>query len=236
MTLKKEIVTHPSLGNIIITYNPKARRITMRARNNGIYVTMPPYTSRKELERALEIHKDKLSEQQKANKQAIIDIDYCIDAPFFKFKLQSVSQKQFMLKRYDSNTYTLLCPTSVALDDKKRQEWLRKVITESLRHRAKELLPARLKELAATKGFHYGNISIRDSHTRWGSCNNKKDISLSIYLVLLPAILIDYVIMHELCHTIEMNHSPRFWSLLDKATLSDSKKLRQQLKKFKTQF
>lgn len=236
MALEREIVTHPVWGRISITYNPNARRITMRARHDGIYITMPPYASKKELEKALEIHGEKLHEQQKKIQPTLIETGYRIDTPLFRFTLQTISQKEFMLKRSAEGTYTLLCPQDKPLSNNRRQEWLRKVITESLRHRAKELLPLRLKELADVKGFNYGKISIRDSHTRWGSCNSKKDISLSIYLVMLPQRLIDYVIMHELCHTVEMNHSPRFWSLLDKALSDNSKKLRQQLKNFKTQF
>lgn len=236
MALEREIITHPVWGKISITYNPNARRITMRARHDGIYITMPPYASKKELEKALEIHGEKLHEQQKRNQQAPIEIGYRIETPLFRFTLQTVSHKEFMLKKSDEGTYTLLCPQNIPLSSNKRQEWLRKVVIESLRHRAKELLPSRVKELANAKGFNYGKISIRDSHTRWGSCNSKKDISLSIYLVMLPQRLIDYVIMHELCHTVEMNHSPRFWSLLDKALSDDSKKLRQQLRNFKTEF
>jgi len=59
-----------------------------------------------------------------------------------------------------------------------------------------------------------------------------KSINLSLYLMLLTAPLIDYVILHELCHTKEMNHGIRFWKLMDKVTESKSKELRAQLKKY----
>lgn len=102
-----------------------------------------------------------------------------------------------------------------------------------LRSRAKEILPERLQQLATRHGFRYSSVSLRDSHTRWGSCSSRGSISLSIYLVLLPDELIDYVLLHELCHTVEMNHSERFWALLDKVCQRDSRTLRQVLKKHK---
>jgi predicted metal-dependent hydrolase len=93
-----------------------------------------------------------------------------------------------------------------------------------------------LKELADKHGFRYTRVTLRDSHSRWGSCSNRASISLSIYLQLLPQHLIDYVLLHELCHTIELNHSDRFWALMDKVTGGKAKKLREQLKLHKTNF
>lgn len=236
MQATKKIVTHPILGNITITYNARARHIIMRATHEGISVTVPPHAKNDDIFRALDAHKDKLLAQQQKNSVPHIDHSYNIRTPHFVFSLQKSEQKEFTLKKEKNGIYTLHCPQTVPLHEAPRQAWLRKVITGAMRHRASEILPMRLKELAAARGFTHGRVSVRDSHTRWGSCNSKKDISLSIHLVLLPQELIDYVIMHELCHTIEMNHSPRFWNLLDKALNNDSKALRKRLRAFKPYF
>ena len=101
-----------------------------------------------------------------------------------------------------------------------------------LRKKAKEYLPDRLQVLAVLHGFTYASIRIAKSKSRWGSCSSKKNISLSLFLMQLPSHLIDYVILHELCHTVEMNHSPKFWELLDKICNGKAKILRKELKTF----
>ncbi|MDR1681831.1 MAG: M48 family metallopeptidase [Candidatus Symbiothrix sp.] len=99
-----------------------------------------------------------------------------------------------------------------------------------LRTQARAFLPERLKSLAETHHFQYQSIKITKSKTRWGSCSSKKNINLSLYLMLLPLHLIDYVLLHELCHTVEMNHSPAFWDLLNRHTDGMAKALRKELR------
>jgi predicted metal-dependent hydrolase len=101
-----------------------------------------------------------------------------------------------------------------------------------LRQRALEYLPRRTLFLAETHGFSFRRISVRKSRTRWGSCSSVNNINLSMYLMHLPSHLIDYVILHELVHTIHKNHSPAFWSLLDEHT-GNSKALAREIKKFR---
>lgn len=62
--------------------------------------------------------------------------------------------------------------------------------------------------------YKYNRISIRDQKTRWGSCSSKGNINFNYKIALLPLHLADYIIVHELCHIGEMNHSERFWSLV----------------------
>jgi predicted metal-dependent hydrolase len=102
-----------------------------------------------------------------------------------------------------------------------------------LRNQARNYLPVELARLAKVHGFNYHAVSIRKSKTRWGSCSSKGSINLSLYLMLLPAHLIEYVLLHELCHTREMNHGPRFWALLDQFTDGKSKILRKEIKGYK---
>lgn len=105
---------------------------------------------------------------------------------------------------------------------------------ERLRREAKADLPRRVAELAHLHGFSYAGLTIRDAKTRWGSCTGRNTISLSLYLMQVPEHLRDYVILHELCHTVHHDHSPRFWALMDRVTNGRAHALRSELRRYHT--
>jgi predicted metal-dependent hydrolase len=82
------------------------------------------------------------------------------------------------------------------------------------RDRAKDLLPARLLELAARLGLAVARVSVRNQKSRWGSCSRSAHMCLNWRLVLMPEFVRDYVMIHELMHLKRMDHSPRFWKLV----------------------
>lgn len=104
---------------------------------------------------------------------------------------------------------------------------------EELRQRAKEYLPSRVADLASRFGFKYSRLSIRASRTKWGSCSGVNNISLSLFLMRLPLHLIDFVIIHELCHTVHHDHSRAFHELVDRCTGGRERALQRELKDFK---
>jgi predicted metal-dependent hydrolase len=73
-------------------------------------------------------------------------------------------------------------------------------------------------------------VKIQSSRTRWGSCSASNSINLSLFLMALSSRLIDYVIKHELCHTVHHDHSDKFWRLMDDVTDGKAKALRRELK------
>ncbi len=110
----------------------------------------------------------------------------------------------------------ILYPGHLEVAHKSVQFFIRKVIEEALRIEAKQYIPARVNELAAKYNFNYSKVFIKNIRTRWGSCSKKGNVNFSLHLMRLPKELIDYVILHELAHTIEQNHSKNFWEVLDK--------------------
>lgn len=81
-----------------------------------------------------------------------------------------------------------------------------------LRKKAKEFLPKRLEEIAQQFGYKYNKVALKFMKSRWGSCSFKNNINLNISLMTLENELIDYVLLHELVHTVEKNHSETFWA------------------------
>ncbi len=99
----------------------------------------------------------------------------------------------------------------------------------AMKQRAAQLVASRLEYFNQSYGFVYHRISIRNPRTRWGSCSKKGNLNFSYKLLTLPPELADYIIVHELCHLKEFNHSKRFWELVGQ-TLPGYKNLRKQLR------
>lgn len=92
---------------------------------------------------------------------------------------------------------------------------IQRIIQEWCKQKARHVFPIMLAQVAEEFGFHYNRLSIRAQKTRWGSCSSKKNINLNCKLLFMPPEIVRYVFIHELCHTLEMNHSSRFWALVE---------------------
>jgi predicted metal-dependent hydrolase len=86
----------------------------------------------------------------------------------------------------------------------------------SLAEEARRDIPPRVQRYAAMMGVSYGRITIRNQKTRWGSCSSKGNLNFNCLLMLAPEEHRDYVIVHELCHRRQMNHSKRFWGEVER--------------------
>ncbi|MEZ5537333.1 MAG: SprT family zinc-dependent metalloprotease [Thiolinea sp.] len=94
---------------------------------------------------------------------------------------------------------------------------------------AKYHLGILLQQIAQETGFTYNNYTVKAQKTRWGSCSSKGNINLNYKLLLMPPEWLRYTMIHELCHTQEMNHSKRFWALVEKH-MPDYQRVHQEMK------
>jgi len=134
--------------------------------------------------------------------------------------------------RVTENEAKLLIPINTTDDNPLVQAAAKKVILRALKKEAERLLPRQVETLAQIHGYEYSGLSIKQLKSRWGSCNNLKQISLNLFLMQLPWNLIDYVIIHELVHTKVLAHGPKFWEEFSKS-LPDAKSLRKQINNYR---
>lgn len=97
------------------------------------------------------------------------------------------------------------------LPDPENEEQVRAALKQALMR-----IRERLESYAPRIGVDFGRVTIRDQRSRWGSCSAKHNLNFNWKLIMAPPQVLDYVVIHELCHLIEFNHSPRFWSLVEK--------------------
>lgn len=102
------------------------------------------------------------------------------------------------------------------LREQYREQALSKEELQELATQAMKLIPQKVHYYAQIIGVTYGRITIRNQRTRWGSCSGKGNLNFNCLLLLMPEEVLDYVVVHELCHRKEMNHSARFWEEVEK--------------------
>src|SRR5690606_11183715 len=91
-----------------------------------------------------------------------------------------------------------------------------KLINAFVKQQAKRYLPVMLTTLSKETGLAFASVTVREQKRIWGSCSIEKNINLNYRLILQPESSMRYVMIHELCHTRHMNHSKRFWNLVEK--------------------
>lgn len=111
----------------------------------------------------------------------------------------------------------------------KRREEIRRKLEQWYIKKAKQLITERLELFSDKIGVKINTVRFKNQKTRWGSCSQKGNLNFNWKLVMAPMVIIDYVIVHELCHIKQMNHSPKFWLLVG-TQVSDYQKMRKWLK------
>lgn len=132
----------------------------------------------------------------------------------------------------DLNLYVYL-PLEIKIESLEAQKAASRIIRKALIIEANNLLPQRVEQLASKYNFTYRDVSIKHTKSRWGACDKNKSLTFNPNLMQLAWELIDYVIIHELSHTIHMHHQQDFWNEVERC-LPEYKKLRKELKSTKT--
>ena len=156
-------------------------------------------------------------------------------------------RKTLALQVLPDGTVVVRCPHRTTQEQLRRfvtehEAWIRKhtlnkspvakltaAQLRALAQQAKTYMPPLIATWAKRIGVTYGQITIRNQRTRWGSCSSKGNLNFNCMLMLAPSTVIEYVIVHELCHRKHMDHSPAFWALVQQH-LPDQAERRRWLK------
>jgi predicted metal-dependent hydrolase len=239
MVNEKKIIRHLHLGTVTLRKLRQSRSMRISVRAEGVLVTLPLHTSFGEAEGFLDNHVDWALQalRRLADKQAKTQTMFAPGTEFgtYSRKVQLIPADRHNV-RVDirPGVVEIYYPAARQIDDRSLQATIRKAVEHAWRVEAHEVLPARLQQLAVQHGFQYKKLSIRSSRTCWGSCSPDNSINLSLHLMHLPDHLIDYIILHELCHTVHKNHGAAFWKLLDGVTQKKAREYAKQLRAHST--
>lgn len=229
MISKKQIISDKDFGKIHFVVRRSARNITMRVKEDGLHVTTPSYRSITALLEAIAPFRERLRNVCSEVKPKPFDLNFSIEAECFRLKLETSPLKNFTVSMRDE-TVVIACPAHADFTTDRVQTLVKNAVMRAMRKKAEEYLPPLVQYWSSLFDLPYNKVTISKARSRWGSCSSKRDISLSFYLMLLPAHLMDYVILHELAHTREMNHGPEFWELLNQLTDGKALALRKELR------
>lgn len=230
----KKKVWLEEVGEITLRKIRNAKRISLKVKQTGqVLVTMPFTASYGEALSFADSQKkwiQEIHEKVKTHqKEEVITSTQNNVYPFFTIQFNTWDENSLKVQ-FKPPVLSIFHPAYVTEDHLKIQGLLKETIGNILKMEAQRKLPQMVERLAKIHNFQYQKLSLRKSATRWGSCSSKKSINLSVYLMLLPDELIEYVILHELCHTLEMNHGPRFYAHMNRVTNGKTMELRRKIK------
>ena len=126
--------------------------------------------------------------------------------------MKFVEEKQNWIKKHLVQMYF----KAEEIKKQKKEPALTNADIEKLCQKALSVIPDKVKYYAEIMGVTYGRITIRNQTTRWGSCSSKGNLNFNCLLMLMPDKVLDYVVVHELCHLKQMNHSKKFWKEVER--------------------
>lgn len=224
-------IVDKEFGEIKIRKNKLARSVKLSVGVDGsLRASIPYYSPEFAVRRLVNSNRDEIRKMLATHNAKNSYQDGDLIGKTHTLFLRKFSGEEIKISN-EGNQILVQIPQELAFENQLVQSEIRKTVSKILRKQAKAYLPRRIDFLAEKYGFSFEKLRFSHTGTRWGSCSSSGTISLNIALMNLPHHLIDYVIIHELCHTRQMNHSSKFWQEVEKYC-PDYKKYVQEIKQF----
>ncbi len=226
------------IGEVLFRKSKRAKKINISIKPfEGIVVSFPYYVSYKVAEEAVVSKKDWIYKsiakmKNYESKKVVFNELSDFSTRQHKLLIQAKNDGNISVTIRDGKIFVKY-PSDILVDSEEVQLAIRKGIERALRIEAKEYLPVRVGQFARMFHFSYSQVHCKNLKSRWGSCSTRNNINLNIHLMRLPDEFIDYVILHELCHTVHKNHSKKFWDKLE-SVFPGSKSVDKKLREFST--
>lgn len=208
MSAESQFTPESASANLETLYrrHSRARHYRLRIDSEGrALVTIPRGGSRKEADRFLAEHREWIAEERAKRVREGHGRDWGAGTKI----LYRGEWVELVFERDFGRPFVLFADQRVAIADPSMD--YRRPVCAYLQQMARREFPGRVKAIGRSLGITHERVSIRNQSTRWGSCSSSGTISLNWRLIQVPAEVADYVMIHELVHRIEMNHSGRFW-------------------------
>lgn len=203
-------------GRITVRRSSLASRVRIRVSANGtLSASLPLYAPTFMIKRLIQSSRDELREMISKQQPKHDFEDGMVIGKSHKLSVRYTKGDK-LVAHTRGQIISIYIPETLQLDSPQAIAAIRKEMQSALRIEAKKYLPHRLKYLAQQLDCEYEKVRFSHASGRWGSCSSSGTISLNIALMKLPHELIDYVLVHELSHTKQMNHSSEFWKLVGK--------------------
>jgi predicted metal-dependent hydrolase len=201
------------IGQITLIKRAQSRSLRLSVGQGGVRVSMPKWTPFSAGQAFAVTHYDWIRQELAKQSGPLLESGQRIGKLHY-LRFEQALNQQSIAGRVTATEVVVRMQSGETIDDAQVQERARKTAIRALKREAERLLPPRIAHLAAKYGRTYASVSVKQLKRRWGSCDSHQAISLNLYLMELPWEYIDYVLLHELAHTIEMNHGPTFWQTL----------------------
>ena len=208
------IIQDKEFGKITIRRSPQASQIRVRVAPDGtLRASLPMYAPMFLFKHLLKTSRDELRAMMAQSKPGYNYENGMQIGKSHTMVIQTVNNKTSSVARHGQQIIVKISSLT-QLNDPLVNRKIRDTVIAALRLEAKSYLPKRLSFLSEKLNLRYQNIRFSHASGRWGSCSSNGTISLNIAMMKLPFELIDYIIIHELSHTVHMNHGTEFWKLV----------------------